>query len=927
MKPSARAALALVASVSIPAFAQQQAPAHSEKVEVTGSAIKRIDAETALPVQILTRTDIARTGATTTEDLLKQVTAITGFGGTLVQQSNGTITTSQSNISLRALGATRTLILVNGRRVAVLGGQNSLAVDVNTIPVAAIERIEVLKDGASSLYGSDAIAGVVNFILRKDFTGVELEGMYGEPTKSGGGKEGSVSAFAGIGDDRYNVSIAAGYRKVDEILGKDRSYAHNINVGANNDLSSTIAFPGNIVFGSSFTSLASPAFPDCGPNSIVSPFFIGNAASGRACRFENSPFLSVQPEQVNKFGMLNGRLRFSKDVEGYFESSYVRNEVTYTTQPVPIAENTALPSNNPYLPFIRNLIATQYPTLPAPLQRLAQQGTSLVLLPTTSPYYPTQFVASLGLPAGQPIAFRFRDFIQGLRRTEDSSDTYRVVGGLHGTAGKWDWDSAVLYSESKAKSDLLNGYALTSKFAELLDTGVINPFGPTTDPAAVAAAQQAQFIGTVYSSKVSITSIDAKGSRELFDLRGGAAAVAVGAEFRRETYDYHPSLAFQQGDVSGFGGNVFDMSASRHVTSVFAEFNAPLLKTLEANLGIRYDDYQGVGNTTNPKISMRWNPTQQLLVRGSYGTGFRAPSLTDLFQPQAASVAPNGSRDPIRCPNVATGSPADCNNQFPTITGGNPALKPEKSRQGTLGFILEPNPDVSLGLDGFWILLKDSIVIGGLTPAFLLQNADTATRFSSYILRGAPDGNASGVGPIVDILTVTSNLFQQKVQGFDVSGRWRVMKNEHGQVTLRLDGTYLTNFDQQNPDGSYTSGLDRALRAGGGIVPRWRHVAQVLYTNGPWDAVFQQNFQKNYLDQNNNIAPVVPRDVGSYETYDTQVAYSGIKSLRLALGVRNIFDRDPPYTNAGGQFVAGYDVTYADVRGRFVYGTATWRFR
>ena len=923
----ARAGVVVVAIGFVVPAAAQQAASHTEKIEVTGSSIKRIDAETALPVQVLTRSDIERTGATTTEDLLKQVTAVTGFGGTLVQQSNGTITTSQSNISLRALGATRTLILVNGRRVSVLGGTVSIAVDVNTIPVAAIERIEVLKEGASSLYGSDAIAGVINFILRKDYTGADVSGMYGEPTRSGGGKEGSLNAFAGVGDERYNVNLGLGYRKVDEILGKDRSYAHNINVGEHNDLSSTIAFPGNILFGANFTSLASPAFPNCDPTGIVSPFFVGNAASGRACRFENSPFLSVQPEQVNKFGMLNGRLKLTSSMEAYFESSYVRNEVTYTTQPVPIAENTALPANNPYLPFLRNLIATQYPTLPAPLQRLAQQGTSLVLLPTTSPYYPTQFVSSLGLSTSQPIAFRYRDFIQGLRRTEDSSDTYRILGGLRGTAGAWDWDSGVLYSESKAKSNLLNGYALTSAFAELLDTGVINPFGPTTDPAAIAAAQQAQFTGTVYSSKTSITSVDAKASRELFDLRGGAAAVAAGAEFRRETYDYNPSLAFRQGDISGFGGNVFDMSASRHVTSVFAEFNAPLLKTLEADLGIRYDNYQGVGNTTNPKISLRWNPTREVLVRASYGTGFRAPSLTDLYQPQAASVTPNGTRDPIRCPVVATGSPADCNNQFPTITGGNPGLQPEKSRQGTLGFIFEPTPDVSFNMDGFWILLKNSIVIGGLTPQFLLQNADTATRFASYIIRGAPDGNPSGVGPIVDVIQTTSNLFQQKVQGFDVSGRWRVMRNAYGNVTLRLDGTYLTNFDQQNPDGSYTNQLDRALRAGGGIVPRWRHVAQVLYGNGPWDAVFQQNFQKTYLDQNNNIQPVVPREVGAYETYDTQVAYSGIKSLRLALGVRNIFDRDPPYTNAGGQFVAGYDVTYADVRGRFVYGTLTYRFR
>ncbi|HET7401371.1 MAG TPA: TonB-dependent receptor plug domain-containing protein, partial [Usitatibacter sp.] len=270
LQPKVLAAAVFAALVVTSVHAQGVAP--GERIEVTGTSFKRLDAETALPVQILRREDIERTGATTTEELLRQIPALTSFGAITVSQSNGTITTSQATVSLRALGSTRTLVLINGRRVSVFGGTSIVAVDVNSIPLAAIERIEVLKEGASSLYGSDAIAGVVNFILRTEFQGGEFSANYGEPTSHGGGKDYGGSAFLGYGaldKDRYNVNFGVTYHKQDRILGSDRAYARQFNVAERNDLSSTIAFPGNILFGPTFTRLASPAFPNCGPTSVV----------------------------------------------------------------------------------------------------------------------------------------------------------------------------------------------------------------------------------------------------------------------------------------------------------------------------------------------------------------------------------------------------------------------------------------------------------------------------------------------------------------------------------------------------------------------------------------------------------------------------------------------------------------------------------
>ena len=924
------ALLGVTAFLSVAAQAQQPIePQSRERVEVTGSAIKRIDSETALPVQILRRDDIERIGAVTTEELLKTITAFTSTGSITTSQANGQVTTSQSAVSLRGLNSTRTLVLIDGRRTAVFGGTTSTAVDVNSIPIAAIERIEVLKDGASSLYGSDAIAGVVNFILRRDYKGAEVNAGYGSPSRSGGGQSWNASAFAGWGDlgrDRWNLNGGVGYEHTDRIQGADRSFAHNINVAENNDLSSTIAFPGNILSGSTFSRLSSPASPNCGPTSIVSPFFIGNANSGNACRFENSPFLSVAPEFERKYGLLNGHYLVTNDLEAYFELAYTRTSNTYNTQPVPISEATALPASNPYVAYIQNLVATQYPTLAAGLRRFANAGDTLVLLAPSSPFYPTAYVASLGLPTNQPIAFRYRDFANGLRETQDIAENTRGVAGIKGTAASWDFDSGLLYAESKARSNLRSGYPLYSKFLPILDSGVVNPFGPTTDPNVLEQVKNAELRGDIYSSKTSTSSIDFRASRDLLQMRSGPLSLAVGGEYRQEKFAFTPSQSYQIGDVAGFGGNILPVDKSRHVASLYGETAIPILRSLEVDLGVRYDDYETIGSTTNPKLSLRWVPLRNLLFRGSYGTGFRAPSLTDLYTPQATSVTANGSRDFLRCPVLASGAPADCNNQFPTLTGGNPNLIPEKSKSGTLGFVFEPTPRISVGVDWYSIFIRDQIILGGLNFATILASATNEQMFSQFIIRGAPDGNASGLGPIASVIQTTSNLFKAKIEGWDLSLGFRPDIGDLGQLRLRLDGSYVFKSMRQNFSGDYTNNADSALLATGGVIPKWRHVATATFDRGPWEVTVQDNYQDSYRDFNANITGT-PRTVGVYDTWDLQGRYNGLRHLQLTLGAKNIFDRDPPYTNAGGQFAAGYDITYADVRGRFVYGAVKYTFR
>jgi iron complex outermembrane receptor protein len=736
------------------------------------------------------------------------------------------------------------------------------------------------------------------------------------------GRDKKASLFAGFGDigeDGYNVTIGASVQKTDPIFGTDRPYANRLNVAAQNDVLSSIAFPANVSLYNTGV-LKNPALPNCGPVSQVSPF------TPTRCSFDNSPYVSLQPENEKSNLMANGRLTLSANSEAYFETGYSRNKLTSTTQPVPIAYNAITTATNPYVPQFKQLIA-QYPALLAKPYAGTFGIGGFILIPS-SPYYPKDFAAANGL-TGLPLLLNYRDVANGARNTLDTSDNGRLLVGVRGSFAGWDLDSALLYNESKVREELLSGYAQYSKVLPILNSGVINPFGETTDKTALAAAQAAEFRGTSFTSKTSTTSLDFKAGRELWNLDAGTVSLALGAELRKEKFNYDPSVAIQTGDIAGLGGNAFPVAGSRNVTSAYAELAIPIIKKLDADVAARYDNYQGVGSTVNPKASLRWQPTNSFMMRSSVGTGFRAPSLTDLYTPQATSVTGNGTRDPVRCPDLKTGASADCNAQFTTITGGNPNLQPEKSLSYTFGILVEPIKELSISVDAFRVNLKNAIVVGGLSSTYFLANADRAQQYSAFIVRGPADSNPSGVGPITGIIQTNANLFKTQLAGVDLDGTYRLRLASGNRFTARLSGTYLGKYDVQGPSGAYTSALDQALNAGGGVVLRWKHNASISYDMGPYSASLSQNYQKGYTDVLGNRQPTgsTPPKVGAYQTFDTQVTYSGFKSTRLTLGVKNLTDRNPPYTNLTSNFLGGYDISYGDPRGRFIYVTATYAFR
>jgi len=916
LKPLHRA-LALALGTTTAAWTVHAQTAEPARVEITGSSIKRIQGETALPVQVLNAEDIQRSGVSSVEQLLKTVTASATLGGTSVAntgagggQGGGN---SVSLLSLRGLGSARTLVLINGRRGAPAGG--SSAVDIAGIPISAIERVEVLKDGASAVYGSDAVAGVVNFILRRDFSGTEVSATLGTPTRSGGGKEAKVAVLSGFAGDSYGGTLSASYQKVKPIFGSDRSFARNINVENQLDKTSTTSFPANIRLPNG--QLRSANYPDCGPYSIVSPL------SPNLCRYDNAPYIALQPDIEQLSAGASGHFSFSPAVEAYAELNVTRNETNNTTQHV-LINGAALPAGHPYIASLTNLINTQYAGLPA--AQVAQLrtliGSAWALLPPSSPYYPTAFAAANGL-TGQPLVLLFRSIPSGVRKTQDITDNHRIVAGLRGLLMGWDYDGALLYSDNKITTNLTQGWSLTDKYLNLIDTGVINPFGATTDPAALQAAMDANYNGLFNISKTSVASVDLKASRELMRLSGGPLGVALGVELRKEKLDIAPSDANKQFLVAGFGAPGVPVNADRKVASAFAEFNIPLLKTLELNTALRWDKYQGVGDTTNPKVSLRWQPVDMLLLRASVGTGFRAPTLVDLYQPEARGITTNGSRDLIRCPQGTTGL-LDCSTQFVTIGGGNPNLKPEKSTSASVGFLFEPIKDFSAGLDFFNVEIKD-IIRTGLSAATILGDP---VRYASYIRRGPPDGNPSGVGPIIGIDLSLTNLGRTTVAGYDMDLKARLPLFADQKLTARFAGTYYSAYKQQNLDGSFTDAVNQPAAIGIGVVLRWRHTASATWDSGPWSVTLAENYQNRYQDLRTSLQPasVVPRLVKHYETFDLQGSYRGFKSIKLSAGVKNLFDRDPPYTNYGAGFVGSYDLSYTDVRGRFAYVSGSYLF-
>lgn len=902
--------------LGVAAVAQAQTTAEApsmQRVEITGSSIKRAQAEGALPVQTVTREDIQKMGVTSTEQLLNSISANTQVGATNAAQGVGSATYGLSSASLRGIGASKTLILVNGRRLANYATDGT-SVDINAIPLASVDHVELLKDGASGVYGSDAIAGVINFILRNNFNGVEVSG-YGSGTKDGGGGNTKASIVAGWGDfdaDRYNITVSADVGKDKQILGSQRSYAGKswndnglreasaTNSGNINTFDPvTVPNAGGVIphrLNSIGDGLGNPLSANNGANCAQNGSTFDANTGG--CRYNPAPLVALMPEVTRANVSASLRFKLNENNEVFVEGFHSQQKTATSAQPSPYNTN-----------FLKDDLAFQK----------ADVYPGIILQPS-SPYYPTSFLAGTDA-AGKPVTVSYRAFDGGNRQHEDLAKLSHLVVGMRGTIKNYDYDVAYVHNVSDVSESTQGGYQSQLALAKLLsNNNAFNPYAATQTPALAAQIRATNYNGPMINSQLSNDAIQGRVSGDLYQLPAGMAKFAVGGSISNENLNLNPSAAFQSGDIAGYGAQVLPLSASRHSSALFAELNVPILKQLESDLAVRTDKFP-TATSTNPKISLRYQPLSQLLVRASYGRGFREAALPELFNPQTFGTSTT-FLDPVK----------GTSGQYTVLTGGNPLLKPEKSEQSSIGLVIDPVPGLSFALD-YWKINVSNLVTT-LSSQFLVREAAAGNAKYAGLVSRDPAGNIS------QIVTTNINAGSLKTEGIDLDARWRIAKTDnYGTYSAHLNGSYTSKYDQALPDGTvqpsvaHTIGPDGSplnAVANGGIIFRWKHQLTLDWKYKNWGADLTQNYQSGYYDaaRADSATGTDAVHVGAFSTWDAQVSYSGlVKGLNLRGGVKNLFNRKPPEAiTLGNYFQAGYDPTYYDPHGATAYVSATYAF-
>ena len=955
----------LVASLTLLGLASHVHAQSDQRVLITGSSIKRIQAEGALPVQTISRAELDRQGIGSAEQLIS-VLSVNGNGLDNLA-SNGDVVSGQArgnngatSANLRSQGSNATLILLNGRRVAA-HGLNGGTVDLNQIPFSAIERIEILKDGASSIYGTDAIGGVINFIMRTDFNGLRASAN-ADITEQGGGNIHRASIVGGWGNlatDGFNVLATLAVSDSKKLTGADRDFVNTFqpNRGLSPDTRGTpfatlfavntatptlMTRPGGAatpagngtgpliggVTTNGINVLDLPGGAGCASQPDTGPYneriWAAGAGAQYGCAWDTGKSAVIQQPVRNTSLVTRGTFKLAQHqltgelVLGKSESakSFSENQITTSTSTANIGldnpANLLAPTQVPS-PF-RNLA---YPSTGAGYKRVYDQLVA--------------FVPALAANNGLPIAFRWRCMVCGQREIETETDTSRILLAVDGPLGllaNWDYRVGASRATSESKSTLGGGYHYMQGFANLINNGTLNPFllaGESQTPAALAALDAVSARGTVlYGGKFTMDQIDATASGPLFKLPAGEVLAAVGADFRSEKYKFD---AVPNTDINKWVFNApFDTinglsGVKRDIKAVFAEVIVPIIKGLEVNLSGRHDEYTGFGGTTNPKVSMRFVPTDSVLVRASYSTGFRVPTFNQLYN--GITESPNtgaGVVDPQRCPSGAVdptpGSP--CNAiTFNTLFGGKPDLGPEEAKMSSFGVVWQPVAEFSVGLD--WWDIKREGTIRTPTLATILANY---TLFPQNFERDPVTGN------ITRIDTRWINAGETRTKGLELSVRANT--NLHGvRVAAGLDGSYLLEKKSRllpnTPFGASEVGV---FTRSSDLGIRWKHSAFVTGAMGDWAVTFSQRYVGGYAGYvppgvGTTGTKFIPSDwswkVGPYSIFNLAASYTGVKNLTLSAGIKNLMDRDPPFansydTNTGSG--SSWEPRVADPRGR-----------
>jgi iron complex outermembrane receptor protein len=865
----------------------QQAPI--ARVEITGSAIKRIDGETAVPVTVIRAEDLKREGITTIEQVMANLSV--SQAQTTSSQSVGSSTGGASFADLRGIGANKTLVLLNGRRLAN-NAYDSSAPDLNMIPFAALERVEVLRDGASALYGSDAVGGVINFITKKDFQGGVITGGLDSPQHRGG-RGYNANVALGWGDldkDGWNFSAVVDHQEQNHIGGTERPYNTRYAGGL-----STSTFPANYYQGGASYN---PAAPSCASGVNTIP----DGKSG--CLMTTSSFVDYVPRSVRDSGLFRGTIKLSGGHELGVE--YLTSQSVVATQIAPV----------PYGGLYMN--------------RLTPGGAANPFYPTNaglSPTYTEDYMPD-GVNPGF-VHVKWRDLPNGARQDKNTNNQQRLVVSLQGNFAGWDYNTAATWNENRVQERLI-GYSNGDIITQGVLDGVINPFGAQTT-AGTTLLNSAGLEGVVMHARGQSTGLDFHASRELGDWlhAGRSSGLALGAQAGQDKFTQAANTEFAQKVVASTGIDPMSFnSGTRRTYAVYGELNVPIIKSLDVTASARYDKYSDFGSSTNPKVSFRFQPADAVLFRGSYSTGFRAPSLYEIHSAQSFTNSAGTYDDPINCPG---GTPlgnksaaANCSQQFQVLFGGNNNLQPEKSRNATLGVMIEPMKGLSVGIDLWAISLKNAIGVMSQDDVF----ADP-TKFASLYHRNAAgdlsvDGsqcpNPTTCGYIDDR---TQNLGGTITNGVDLSLNYRLRAGSFGNFTLASNATYVHKYEYQTENGGEWHKNVNEF-SGTGPVFRWQNTTNLVWNKDKVSAGLTARYKSGYVDEDQGDTPIW--HVPSYTTFDTYVAWVERKGLGLTVGVRNLFDRNPPLSFQTQGFQAGYDPRYTDPTGRTYYVRASYSF-
>ncbi|HEY0063875.1 MAG TPA: TonB-dependent receptor [Telluria sp.] len=909
---SVRLAIGLLAALAAGQSIAQEA---IQRVEITGTSIKRIVKEGALPVQIISKETIARTGATTVADVIQKLPAMQGF--TIEAVAAGTNSGGRTTVSIHDLGSSYTLVLLNGRRMAPLQDSGS-AVNLNSIPMSAIDHIEVLTDGASALYGADAIAGVVNFVLKKNYQGLTLDAGYVRPQHEGGTSS-NFTATYGVGDldtDRYNFLVTYRHDNQEQLKAPQRDFGKSAYIPFTfrgrdyiYDRTSVSTSPANVAMtyraGSNVPANGfNPYFKANNKCADLNFLYLSNTAATEYCSFDFAAQVEIVPESKRDSAYASGSFKLGADTTLFADMALARFDLTARIASNPV--DVTIP--------VGSSLYNQY------------------VLPYLTP-------AQAAAATTATARYRAVDF--GTRDSRTITDVKHLVTGIKGSAVAWDYDAAFTLSKYDIDERYTGGYMKNTEFRSMLTNRTFDPFasGGQSD-ATQQLINNSLFLGSIRTASSTLKGVDAHASREVFALPGGKSSVGIGADYRELQQVQSASQAAKDGTIYAFSAPA-ENDYTRDSAGAFVELFMPVLSNLELTAGARYDSYskikdalakREVGNDQHAgtyKLALRYTPVDTVLLRGSYGTGFRVADQGSIASPVVAAGFTSASY--VCPPALQAEDPSLCRagkEQYNVYSGGNDQLSPEKSKQFTMGFRVDASKMFTFGADLWDVKMSNQVSSVSEIQAFA-DPVKFRQLFSTFT------NPATGLKTWA-FLRAPINIGRSHSRGID----WDATVTEKfgfGKLVVNANGTYLIKSEYTTPgtDNLWTNSMNKY---GINDAVSFRNIARLTTSleTGSMVNSFSVNWRNGYTDaaanpysvaDKKNVAVAIRLKVPGYTTVDYQGKYVISKAWDVRFGIKNLMDEEPPLslrTSSGHQ--VGYDPRYADTMGRTAYLNSSYKF-